>query len=428
MRELNHRYEQETREQPKHTVGATRLSEQDLGHLLAIFQSLEESRQFAEIQCLRVGDAPEEVAASELRKWQQKASTPLNTWPRAGPVPTWVKLVAANREALMGCALLVVDSDSRRFVEAMYLCAATKNPFNVFAQRCIHLLDLSLSLEDMEEGLTLAEHEHRLRRCPGEWLADTALGWSQEEQEIFVLPGLVLDSEKWAWSDQAMIPWGVFFRDLVPVVAEPAPAAHPRPAADHFPEWARAWVTAKPSGPRVHRPAVLEPKRLAVPDELTEDQEMRVATDMAEARAWLAGMMDEETASGQFSIKILGGKWTQRHRTRPWDAVSAYARTGVAVMFTQSFEGLQQSMRWGRRDFTRHQSYVMALAYCARMIFFFTEWEESGYGPHIFAAPADDVDLGDWELVNMLLELGQEHPAWQRGQEIRAILPGAWCG
>ena len=114
-----------------------------------------------------------------------------------------------------------------------------------------------------------------------------------------------------------------------------------------------------------------------------------------------------------------------RHRGRPWDAVQAYARTAEAVTFVTSFAGLQRTMRFGRGQFTREQAYTLAAAWCGRMLWYYDEWEEAGCGRMVFGAAPDGIAC-DEDLVNLMLELGMEHPCWERGQAIRSLVPGAW--
>ena len=59
------------------------------------------------------------------------------------------------------------------------------------------------------------------------------------------------------------------------------------------------------------------------------------------------------------------------------------------------------------------------------MLWYYNEWEECGFDRLAFGAAPDGIP-GDEELVNLMLDLGVEHPCWERGQAIRNLVPGAW--
>ncbi len=72
----------------------------------------------------------------------------------------------------------------------------------------------------------------------------------------------------------------------------------------------------------------LEHRELTVPAAvapLTAEQEEVVELELAQMRAWLQGLLPAE--SHQFSVRVLGGKWTKEHRDVTWDAIQGYART-----------------------------------------------------------------------------------------------------
>ena len=118
-------------------------------------------------------------------------------------------------------------------------------------------------------------------------------------------------------------------------------------------------------------------------------------------------------------------RWTQLHRSRPWDAIQGYTRSPMAALFVSSFQGSQQTMRFGNRQHSRDEAYLLAAAWSAIMTFLFNMWESNSYNPLEYSA--DDL-LGhdELELVDAMLQGGEDSAVWTRGAEIRSIVPGAF--
>jgi hypothetical protein len=114
---------------------------------------------------------------------------------------------------------------------------------------------------------------------------------------------------------------------------------------------------------------------------LSKEQEEEVELELAEMRAWLCSLLPAE--SQHFSVRVLGGRWTRRHRNLTWDAIQGYARTADAKLFCASF-GMTQSMRFGAQEHGRNDGLLLAQAWVERMSYYYSFWEAADFAPIVF--------------------------------------------
>ena len=254
-----------------------------------------------------------------------------------------------------------------------------------------------------------------------------------EDQELFVLPALEYTCDFWIFSDQEPIPWVVFSRGLVNKTGggdeARAPAAA-RPRARALPAWAQAWLAVPASASGGHASseggAATSSAGPASDEPLTAEQEAEVEREVAEMRAWLSSVFTPP--SEEFGARILGCKWTKRHRGVAWDAVQGFARTDMAKSFCTLFE-FHHTMRFGRGDFSRDEALLLVEGYCLRMAHYFSIWQDMGFGPMDFDAVAEDLDsVDDLELVEAMLAADDQGLFYEAAQRVRALRPGQWQG
>ena len=413
---------------PKHIIGANRFSIQEMASLASIALVLPESHQAAD-KFLSEVSRPAEPLEATLEA--QLACLPHHRFDRArdGPAPSWLKIVCRNRDVFQGTAFIRLDSGSREVVEALLFLVACQSPFEVMFQRLLHRDPLAELAEGRELDLPQAVASFERVFCPdhGAWISDIDVSIDPVVQEWFILPQVSHINGGWLATDEALVPWSVFVRDLSSE-EEPQPkqpkAAPAKARKEELPAWARQWLGQTPTKhPKPSDEKSQGPPQLPMQDvPLSKEQEDEVEVELAEMRAWLCSVLPAE--SQDFSVRVLGGRWTRRNRNLTWDAIQGYARTADAKLFCASF-GMQQSMRFAAQEHGRNDGLLLAQAWVERMAYYYSFWEAADFAPILFS-PIDATGHDDLELVSAMLDAGPESSMWARGREIRELIPGEY--
>ena len=85
-----------------------------------------------------------------------------------------------------------------------------------------------------------------------------------------------------------------------------------------------------------------------------------------DARQEVAEASAPEARHGGWRVQVLGGRWTQEHLGRAYDAVQGVARSPEAIEFCQR-RRVQRSMRFSTADFGLNLAHVLARADDSRM-------------------------------------------------------------
>ena len=136
-------------------------------------------------------------------------------------------------------------------------------------------------------------------------------------------------------------------------------------------------------------------------------------------RAWLAEVYP--VADAHFAVRVLGGKFTAKHRGQSWDAIQGYCRTKEAEGFAILFS-LQFTMRFGRKEHGYDEALFLVSKWITRMCKLHELWVESGCDLS-FWHEGLALEVDDLELVTAMLEAGDESALYIRGSKIRAVVP-----
>ena len=425
LRDLRHRQAVNKRTTPQHHLGTNRFTNADLTDLWAYFDREAESQPVTDRYMAIVAESAREIEGDEMAALGCMEHRPTG-FDRRQRIQFWAEMVCANREIFSGACLMQLDPNTRHILRSWIVLCATKNPLQVFLQEVCHCMSPDMSEADRVDFMSLAPHEHWMKMVPGKWFVDTEIELDTEVDELFVLPRVDAADGAWLFSEFDLVPWYLFVKDLEIGRRGAGGAAAPAGHARAVPAWAARWLRTDTSRDTfrasAHATAPAAAAAAAPEVELTAEQEAEVDAELAEVRAWLAGVLPAHTH--HFSVRVLGGRWTRRNRGRPWDAVQGFARSEMAILFCQSF-GMQQSARFGRTHFVKHQGYDLAIAWAERMQFYFNMWEGQDYNEMTYS-PAAAAAHDDLEFVTLILAAGQDTEFWDRGMAIHTMLPGPW--
>jgi hypothetical protein len=218
---------------------------------------------------------------------------------RDGPPSSWLRIVCRNRDVFQGTCLIRVDPTSRRVTESLLVLLAIQTPFEVLFQR-LHYRDPLAELQDgggRGPPLPAAHFEHLLRTGSEICCTDLDVAIDTTVDEWFLLSSVSSIAGGWLASDEALVPWCVFVRDMVAAdeVQDALAKAKARPRQQELPDWARQWLGAPPAsvpGDGSAHPELVVPVEV---DPLTAEQEEVVELELAQMRAWLQGLLPAES-------------------------------------------------------------------------------------------------------------------------------------
>ena len=169
---------------------------------------------------------------------------------RDGPPLSWLRIVCRNRDVFQGTCLIRVDSVSRHVTESLLVLLAIQTPFEVLFQR-LHYRDPLAELEDgggRGPPLPAAHFEHLLRTGSETCCTDLDVAIDTTVDEWFLLSGVSRIAGGWLASDEALVPWCVFVRDLVAAdeVQDALAKAKAKPRRPKLPEWATSGWASRP--------------------------------------------------------------------------------------------------------------------------------------------------------------------------------------
>ena len=155
---------------------------------------------------------------------------------------------------------------------------------------------------------------------------------------------------------------------------------------------------------------------LMVMQDDTIDQEA-VFDLLYKKRAELA--MSAPAIVSDFSVVLLGGKWTQQHRQVPFDFVMGKASGSTVESWCVQW-GFQKSMRFGLTIFKFETAQLLARSWCAAMQYWYDLSQE------LNDADFRSSGASAWIPTEEFKELHRsaEGPLAQRCQRILAMRPG----
>jgi hypothetical protein len=115
------------------------------------------------------------------------------------------------------------------------------------------------------------------------------------------------------------------------------------------------------------------------------------------ARSVLA-LSEPETATEDFKVAVLGGKWTLEHKNTAFDAVSGSARGALAKDFCFR-RSMQQSMRFDVAAYGQDICNILARGFCHKMQWFLNhevanpEYEGKGFLSNVVEAYQEPSEL-----------------------------------
>ena len=137
---------------------------------------------------------------------------------------------------------------------------------------------------------------------------------------------------------------------------------------------------------------------------------------LAKRAEWAA---DHPDVRGDFSVDLLGGRWTKEHLGVEYDAFRGHAHRGEPEEFCVVW-GLQKSFRCSVTTISEEISHMICTAWCSKMQFFY----------NIFLAEGEHVDYSDIALEGFVEEAAFTRawdtgaaPVRERMAKIRAMRP-----
>ena len=425
LRQLRQAEEERKTTAPVHHVGSNRFTDADMEALHVIFHKEAESEVATRKFVDKVADSARELDSHEMAAMALQQYRPTG-FVRRERIQAWAQVVADNRDLFIGACLVMTDPATGLVQGSWQVLCATQKPRRVFLQPVCHWMSISMPEADKVQVMHFPDKEHWMKQMNSRWLEDLDVSIDVQEQELGVLPRVEAWEGAWLYSDFDLTPWYLFVKNLgLPEQAAArggSAAARPR---REVPAWAARWLQAGPSQASGPPAAVVAPVGGRSSDEpaaLTAEQCEEVEQELAEVRAWLAGILPAWTE--HFSVRILGGRWTRRWRQATWDCVQGYSRSALATQFCNRFD-MRQSCRFGRAEHSRQEGYSLAIAWAERMQYYLDMWAEGDCEPMEFNQSVGDRH-DDLDLVNEMLAKGPETEFWARGQLIRQLLPGPW--
>lgn len=150
----------------------------------------------------------------------------------------------------------------------------------------------------------------------------------------------------------------------------------------------------------------------------SEDDE--VPGELALIREAWAEKSEEDMA---FYCRVLGGKWTMRNKGVVADAVSAFARGGMCKSIFCHNYGWPAQFTCTYAKFGMESAHALCREFCRRGDYFFSIW--AAQPDDRFQFSEEDIQSYEetLEWVTFLTEADTDGPVFQRGLEIRELVP-----
>ena len=346
----------------------------------------------------------------------------------------WLRYICDNRERFRNTILIELDvaGDIVRALGFLFAFQLPRSCWFLNLRSCtsppIDVQSLELPLVEFEAGLPLAfVYNYEYNNC--DVLRDTSIGnWVSSSylvlDECCWLPGRIVAS------DLDPIPFNNFVAFLevkkrTTVDAGPRVPRRPAVGAPELPEWLAELLpgpgagasSASSSRGGSSAAATVRVDPPALSDDIVAETWDEVRLKREELKAKLpVDCMD------WFTVRLLGGGWTKKHKRKPFDAYQGFARGGKPFTWAETLYGVGATSRYSIGDSGEEGAYQLAVGWCRQHNYYFKLWIELGEINYVYCED-DYLSYDDGEFIGWILEQGADSPIWDRGQELRNNRP-----
>ena len=148
-----------------------------------------------------------------------------------------------------------------------------------------------------------------------------------------------------------------------------------------------------------------------------------LVADVADELAAIRAKYDIDVADLHFYTRVLGGKWTKKHRKKTADGIAGFPRGELGHLFCRKFKWPKKRSYYFSK-YSEEGAMQLAQQFVLRSSYFLESWIESDFPEAAFRFTAADIErYDDIEFVEWLIEQDVSSPCFSAGQKLRKLVP-----
>jgi hypothetical protein len=155
------------------------------------------------------------------------------------------------------------------------------------------------------------------------------------------------------------------------------------------------------------------------PPEDPKDRKQRIARELGSIRDELAWDVRQ---SQYFYTKVDGGDWTDAHRHKTADGISAHPRQGLPTLWARLYQ-LKVAPAWKFTTHTKWGALMLAEEYAKKCHFYFMIYKDAPVKPYHYTEDDKNGYVYSEAFLDWAESVPEGGPSFQRVGEILAMVP-----